>query len=501
MTSQLAIQITFSTVLSLSSADLEQRAARHLGQEFERVGRSTPAIDQSLTRAARALAREALESSATEAANVLSVSQAVSDAEGYDPSPRALVIRGSPPEQALASFLSRTDANQEPASSMGVGAWIRGDSAALVALLAMRKVSLKPFPRFPKPNSSPQLCGQLTASLHAADVFVTRPNGEVEKIRLALGEDSRFCAKVVFPSAGHYSIEVVGHSAQGPEVAALFFADAGSAAPKAGHSRLSEPTSPAEARSAILARINALRKVHHLELVELDEKLNSVAQSYSELMAAQNFFAHVAPDGSDLRKRLQRAGYSYRVAGENLGQAAGPLGAQFCIEQSPGHLRNLIDGRYKRVGVGIAYQKMEGGRPQAIVTEILTEPTPASADPIRDAYRSVQEKRASLKLPALRRSEVLERIASEHAKRALELDRPDTQLPGTPLQDRVFAALKDIRATSVDFFISESPQLITNSKNLGDRRNDRVGIGAVKGDSATYGKNKYWVVVIYAAPR
>lgn len=500
MTSQFAIQITFSTVLSLSSADLEQRAARHLGQEFERVGRSTPAIDQSLTRAARALAREALESGATEAANVLSVSQAVSDAEGYDPSPRALVIRGSPPEQALASFLSRTDANQEPASSMGVGAWIRGDSAALVALLAMRKVSLKPFPRFPKPNSSPQLCGQLTASLHAADVFVTRPNGEVDKIPLRLGEDSRFCAKVVFPSAGHYSIEVVGHGAQGPEVAALFFADAGSAARKAGHSRLLEPTSLAEARSAILARINALRKVHNLELVELDEKLNSVAQGYSELMAAQNFFAHVAPDGSDLRKRLQRAGYSYRVAGENLGQAAGPLAAQFCIEQSPGHLRNLIDGRYKRVGVGIAYQKMEG-RPQAIVTEILTEPTPASADPIRDAYRSVQEKRANLKLPALRRSEVLEQIAAEHARRALELDRPDTQLPGTPLQDRVFAALKDIRTTSVDFFISESPQLITDSKNLGDRRNDRVGIGAVKGDSATYGKNKYWVVVIYAAPR
>jgi uncharacterized protein YkwD len=500
MTSGFAIQIALSAVVSLSSSDLEQNAARHLSQEFERVGRSIPTVDESLTRAARALARETLETNATEAANVLSVSQAVSDAEGYDPSPRALIIRGSPPDQALASFLSRTDANQEPASSMGVGAWIRGDSAALVALLAMRRISLKPFPRFPKPNSSPQLCGKLMSSLHAADVFVTRPNGEVSKVPLALGEDARFCAKVVFPSPGRYSIEVIGHGAQGPEVAALFFADVGAAAPRAGHSRPSEPTSAAEARSGILARINSLRKAHNLELVELDEKLNSVAQSYSELMAAQNFFAHVAPDGSDLRNRLQRAGYSYRIAGENLGLASGPLAAQFCIEQSPGHLRNLIDGRYKRVGVGVAYQKLEG-RPQAIVTEILTEPVAASADPIQDAYRSVQQKRATLKLPALRRSEVLEQIAAEHAKRALELDRPDTQLPGTPLQDRVFAALKDIRTTAVDFFISESPQLITDSKNLRDRRNDRVGIGAVKGNSATYGKNKYWVVVIYAAPK
>ncbi len=488
-----------SALLSVSSPDLEQRAARHVAHEFERVGRSAPAMDESLSKAARALAQEALDTSATEAANVLSVSQAVSDADGYDPSPRALVIRGSPPDQALTSFLARTDASQEPASRMGIGAAIRGERAALVALLATRKVSLKRFPRLVKPGASAQLCGQLLASLSRADVFVTRPNGEVDKVPIALDEESRFCAKLAFPIAGHYSVEVVGHGSQGPEVAALFFADAGSTMRREGRPRISEPASVPEGRSAILARVNALRKVRNLSLMQLDETLNSVAQTYSELMATQNFFAHVAPDGSDLRKRLQKAGYAYRVAGENLGLAAGPLAAQFCIEQSPGHLRNLIDGRYSRLGVGIAFQKLEG-RPQAIVTEILTEPIASSADPVQDAYRSVQEKRANLKLPALRRSEVLEQLALEHARRALELDQPQTQLPGVPLQERVFAALKDIRTTSVDVFISESPRLITDSKNLVDRRNDRVGIGAVKGDSATYGKNKYWVVVIYAAP-
>ena len=54
---------------------------------------------------------------------------------------------------------------------------------------------------------------------------------------------------------------------------------------------------------------------------------------------------------------------------------------------------------------------------------------------------------------------------------------------------------------SVDVFVSESPRMITDSKSLGDRRNDQVGVGAVKGDSATYGKNKYWVVVIYTSPK
>jgi len=89
----------------------------------------------------------------------------------------------------------------------------------------------------------------------------------------------------------------------------------------------------------------------------------------------------------------------------------------------------------------------------------------------------------------------------EHARRALELDQPKMQLPGTPIHERVFAELKDISTTSVDFFVSESPRLVTESKNLANRKNDRVGIGAVKGDSAKYGKGKYWLVVIYAAGR
>ncbi len=499
MTAAHLLRLAAALALALTPPEMEQRAAQHLAREFERVGRSAPGLDDSLSKAARALAEEALETSAKDAANALSVSQAVSDAGGYDPGPRALVIRGSPPDQALSSFLARTDDRDEPASRMGVGASIRGDRGALVALLVTRKASLKPFPRAVKPGSSPQLCGELVASFRAADVFVTRPGGNVDKIPLALS-DARFCAKIELPTAGRYSIEVVGTGAQGPEVAALFFVDAGVARPRGGRAGFAEPASIAEARSAILVRINALRKMHALAPLQLEDALDSIAQAYSERMASQNFFAHVAPDGSDLRRRLQSGGYSYRSAGENLGLAAGPLAAHFNIEQSPGHLRNLIDSRYTRLGVGIAHQKMDG-RAQAVLTEILVEPNPGAADPVQAAYRSLWERRAEHHLPALRRSEALERIALEHARRALELDQPKAQLPGVPLHERVFAAMNDIGTTAVDFFIVESPASLADSKNLADRRNDRVGIGAIQGDSKTYGKGKYWVVVIYAAPK
>ena len=89
MTSAPLLLFAASLVLSLTPPEMEQRAAQHLARDFERVGRSAPALDESLTGAARALARKALERSAKEAASTLAVTQAVSDANGYDPSPRA----------------------------------------------------------------------------------------------------------------------------------------------------------------------------------------------------------------------------------------------------------------------------------------------------------------------------------------------------------------------------------------------------------------------------
>jgi nucleotide-binding universal stress UspA family protein len=157
MTSALALQLAVSAVISLSSPEMERQAAHHLTEQFERVGRAVPVLDESLTRAARTLAEDALQTSAKEAANVLSVSQAVSDAEGYDPSPRALVIRGSPPDQALASFLARTDVTHEAASRMGIGASIRGEGGALVALLVTRKVALRSFPAWSN-RAAPRSC-------------------------------------------------------------------------------------------------------------------------------------------------------------------------------------------------------------------------------------------------------------------------------------------------------------------------------------------------------
>ena len=485
----------------LTPATLEQQASRQVLQEFERVGRRSPDPDALLTQAARQLAREALEEGASGPLELLSLTEAVSDAGGSDPTPRFYVIRADTPEQALGTLLARKDLNDEPASHVGVGAWARGERTALVVLLAWRKATLQSFPRtLDKPGTGQMLCGQFEQGLRDAELYVTQPEGRVEHPALVRQTGTSFCARLLFATEGEYTVEVVGHGDKGPEVASLFLVDVGRARPRGKRERLVEPTSVEDARAAVLERINALRHAYGAVPLVLDPTLVGVAQAYSERMAHEGFFAHVAPDGSDLRGRMSAAGVTARTTGENLGQASGPLSAHFGIEHSPGHRGNLLLPQYRQAGIGVVFQKVEG-RDQALLTEVFSSgpPPPPAADPREEAYQTLATHRASHGLPPLVRSPVLERIAQEHVRRALELDQPRVQLPGPTVHERVFQALEQAQSASVDVYVSESPNLLPDSHNLAERKNSLVGVGAVRGDSRTYGKGQYWMVVIYAA--
>ena len=83
------------------STELETAATATLAQQFERVGRSNPILDPALTRAARALAAKALDTSANQAAELLTLTAAMSEAGGFDATPRALVLRGSPSTEPM----------------------------------------------------------------------------------------------------------------------------------------------------------------------------------------------------------------------------------------------------------------------------------------------------------------------------------------------------------------------------------------------------------------
>jgi hypothetical protein len=488
-------------LLAAGPAELEAGASRAVAEEFERTGRSPPVADPSLTTAARALARLALAGSAADAADSLAIAEAVSDSGGIDPVPRAVVVRAAPASDALASLTGRRDYAEEPSSHAGIGAATDGERASVVVLLSDRKATLEPFPRrISRAGAAHVLCGELSPPLARAEVFVTAPDGAAQKVPLLRDAGARFCATLSFPAEGRYAIEAVGRGPRGPEVAALFFTDVGSSIQRSERSRAPEPTSVDAARVLLRDRINALRTAHGAQPVQADAALDAVAQGYAERMQAEGFFSHVGPDGADMRGRLRAAGYAYQGAGENLGLASGPLAAHFGIEHSPGHRKNLLEPAFSHVGIGVAMHPLEG-RAQAVVVELLATPARVSSTPLADAYRAIQDRRQALGLPLLIRSPALERLAQDHAARALAEDSPRARLPDSELHQRVFETLDEAASAAVDVFVVDEPELLTESKSTRDPDNDRLGIGAVRGDSPTYGRGKWWVVVIYASSR
>jgi uncharacterized protein YkwD len=118
----------------------------------------------------------------------------------------------------------------------------------------------------------------------------------------------------------------------------------------------------AQARHATLCLLNRQRAGHGLRSLRSRGSLRSAATSYSWQMVRENFFDHVSPDGRTLTDRVKATRYlrgqwpRFSLA-ENIGYGDGPLGTPRSIVaawmRSAGHRANILDGRYRDIGLGI----------------------------------------------------------------------------------------------------------------------------------------------------
>jgi uncharacterized protein YkwD len=518
MVSVAAASFLLAVGAALTPVDVEYDATRHLVSLFGRGEAPLPRGDDHLAAAARRLAQVSLDDRSTDALDSITVSEEASAARAFDPAPRAIVFRGSPASEALKALLARGDFASDSVTHFGVGAVSRGGSAALVVLLVDRKATLEPFPRtVAKPGSTQRLCGDLIAPLESAAVYLTRPDGSVERLVTEHATPQRFCASVPFTSKGRHTVEVVGQGPRGPEVAALFFVDCAATWERVRGRRHNEPTTMAAARKALLDRINALRQAYGLIAVTNDETLNKVAQIYSDDMATRRFLTHVSPSGSTLKLRLMRAGVFYDGAGENIAMASGPLAAHFGVEQSPGHRMEVLNPDYRKVGLGVTFQKGPGGE-RAFIAEIFIQPprdlvvrvteggtlsepyhlTPkqidvreVSDDAVGEAYARLASWRTQQKLPALKRSPALDKVASELARNGIEAAAlPTTVGPA----DIAFLQQNGVEKVSVETQEVDTLEALARGAEARRPEHRLVGLAAVRRPSG-----RFAVVLVYGA--
>jgi len=118
----------------------------------------------------------------------------------------------------------------------------------------------------------------------------------------------------------------------------------------------------------MLRELNRMRTAHHLPALREDGHMDGSASSHSRDMARHGYFAHGAWPG-----RVMAAAGSARSVGEVIGwRAQGSPGreAAAMVREwlgSPEHRRVLLDGDFRRVGIGRA-SSTHAGDPIALYT-------------------------------------------------------------------------------------------------------------------------------------
>lgn len=99
--------------------------------------------------------------------------------------------------------------------------------------------------------------------------------------------------------------------------------------------------------------------------VSWNDQLEAAAFAHSTDMNKKSFFNHTGSDGSNAGERIKRAGYQWKVYGENIGN--GYKTEKEVINgwlSSPGHCRNIMNRDFNEIGLAKVgkYWTMDAGR-------------------------------------------------------------------------------------------------------------------------------------------
>ena len=115
-------------------------------------------------------------------------------------------------------------------------------------------------------------------------------------------------------------------------------------------------------RQRVVTLTNNRRRNHGCNNLSQNDALNRAAQTHTRKMANRNTLSHQLPGEPSLGTRVRRAGYNWTMVAENV--AAGYTTPEAVVRawmNSSGHRRNILNCRYRHIGVG--YAVSDGGTP------------------------------------------------------------------------------------------------------------------------------------------
>ena len=138
-------------------------------------------------------------------------------------------------------------------------------------------------------------------------------------------------------------------------------------------------TAMAALESAVIARMNDVRRAHGLPALRLNLRLHAAALYHSRDMGRRGYFEHDSISGTPFWRRIERfyssRGYRSWTVGENLLWATDRYGAAFAVREwmsSPPHRANMLSRDWREVGIGAAYFANAGGEYRGRAVTIVT---------------------------------------------------------------------------------------------------------------------------------
>jgi hypothetical protein len=152
---------------------------------------------------------------------------------------------------------------------------------------------------------------------------------------------------------------------------------------------------PLFAKGEIVSQTNALRSSLGLNQLKENPTLDSAAAQKLQDMINNQYFAHTSPAGVTPWHWIDINNYNYTYAGENL--AIGFSTAKDTLnawENSPTHRENLLNSKYKEIGVAVAPANIQGNS-GFLVVQVFGTPSP-----VKTALRPTKPAATPLVTPA-----------------------------------------------------------------------------------------------------
>jgi len=115
-----------------------------------------------------------------------------------------------------------------------------------------------------------------------------------------------------------------------------------------------------ESEQKMVELVNGERRNNGVGQLTIRQELIPVARAHAKDMWERSYFSHYSPEGKDVGDRLEEAHIKYSFAGENLALAPTLAIAHDGLMNSPGHRANILNPKFKQIGIGVIDNGYDG---------------------------------------------------------------------------------------------------------------------------------------------